>query len=146
MIYAVGPDADGDRMTPMRPSPALSRFVLAAMAMLAAGFSSGVMAIWLVLAPIIPTGAAGEQMRQPFPSYIGQTTPDQRGAEPTAVITDQSSVTPPTAEQQGLVSQGADGTSAIVDQRPDETPEMMEPALSHADQRLRCAHNAASVR
>jgi hypothetical protein len=145
LIYAVGPGADGDRMTPMRPSHSLSRFMLAAIAMLAAGFSSGVMAIWLVLAPIIPTGAAGEQMRQPFPPYIGQTTPDQRG-EPTAVITDQSSLTPPTAEQQGPVSQGADGTSAIVDQRPDEMPELMAPALSRADQRLRCAHNAASVR
>lgn len=48
---------------PLRP--ALQRDVLAAVAMLAALVASGMTTIWLVLAPVLPTGAASAQLRQP---------------------------------------------------------------------------------
>jgi hypothetical protein len=126
LIYAVAPDGDGDRITPMRPWPALFRFALAAIAMLAVGCVSGVMVVWLVLAPNIPTGAMSEELRAPVPAQIGQTL-DQRGAEPTAIVTQPLSVTPPTAERLGRVSQGTDRTSAIVKRRPDGMPQMIAP-------------------
>jgi hypothetical protein len=122
-------------------------FALAAMAMLAVGFGSGVFAVWLVLAPILPVGAAGEQLREPFPSRVGSTALDGRGAEPTAVVTNQPSVTPPMPEHQPLTSHGTgDETGVVVDQRDDGMPEMIAPVVAHVHQRLRCAHNAASVR
>jgi hypothetical protein len=146
LIYSVGPNGDGDRLTPMRPWPALLRSALAAVAVLAAGFGSSLMVVWLVLAPNIPTGSADEELRAPFPAQTGQKL-DQRDGEPTAIVTQPSSVTPPTAEQRGPESQGTDSTSAIVKKRPDGMPHMMAaPAVVKADHRLRCAHNAASVR
>jgi hypothetical protein len=126
LIYAVAPDGDGDRITPMRPWPALLRCALAAIAMLAVGCGSGVMVVWLVLAPNIPTGAVDEELRAPFPAQIGQTL-DQRGAEPRAIVTQPLSVTPPTAEQLGHASQGTDTTSAILKRRPDRMPQMIVP-------------------
>jgi hypothetical protein len=146
LIYAVGPDCDGDRITPMTPWPVLLRSALTTIAMLAVGFGSGVMVVWLVLASNIPTGAADEALRAPFPAQIGQKL-DQHGAEPTAIVTQPSSVTPPTAEQRAPESQATDRTSAIAKKRRDGIPHMMAaPVLTRADQRLRCAHNAASVR
>ena len=146
MIYAVGPDGDGDRLTPMRPWPALLSSVLAMMVMLAVGMGGGVMVIWLVLAPNIPAGAAVEELRAPFPAQIGQKL-DQRGAEPTAIVTQPPSVPPPMAEQRPLVRPETDKTSAIVKKRSDGMPHMMAaPAVIQAGHRLRCAHNAASVR
>ena len=129
----------------MRPWPALFRSALAAIAMLAVGLGGGVMVIWLVLAPKLPVGAADEELRAPFPARIGQTL-DQHGAEPRAIVTKQPSVPPPPAEQRRPVSQGTDGTSASVDERPGVRPQMMAPAVIQAAYRLRCAHNAASVR
>ena len=117
MVYAVGPAAEGDRKTQMSAGPAWFRFGLAAVAMLAVGFGSGVIAIWLVLAPIIPTGAAGAQMRQLLPSQVGQTSPSEHGAESTAVVMGQSYLAPPAIEQSGLVSQGVEGTGAVVTKR-----------------------------
>ena len=143
MIYAVGPDGDGDRIDPMRPWPALLRFALAVMVMLAFGLGGGVMVIWLVLAPNIPTGVAADELRAPFPAQIGQTL-DQHGAGPPPTVTEQPAVIPPTAEQP--VIQGADRMSTIVKERPAARPQMMAPVAYHTGHRLRCAHNAASVR
>jgi len=145
LIYAVGSDGDGDRITPMRPWPALLRFALAVMVMLAVGLGGGVMVIWLVLAPNIPTGVAADELRAPFPAQIGQTH-DQHDARPPPTVTKQPAVIPPTAEQRGLVIQGADRMSATVKERPAARPQMMAPVAYHTGHRLRCAHNAASVR
>jgi hypothetical protein len=150
LIYAVGPDCDGDRIAAMRPGPAWLRSALAAIAILAVGCGSGVMVVGLVLGPDISTGVAEEALRAPFLAQIGQKL-DQHGAEPTAILTQPPSVTPPTAEPRGPesrpASQATDRTNAIVKRRPDGMPPMMAaPVLTWADQRLRCAHNAASLR
>jgi hypothetical protein len=93
------------------------------------------MVVWLVLAPNIPTAAADEELRAPFPAQIGQKL-DQHSAEPTAIVTQPPSVTPPPAEQRGPESQGTDRTSAIVKKRPDGMPHMMAaPVLVRADQK-----------
>ena len=94
MIYAVGPDCDGDRIAAMRPGPAWLRSALAAIAILAVGCGSGVMVVGLVLGPNISTGAAEEALRAPFLAQIGQKL-DQHGAEPTAILTQ-----PPSARRQ----------------------------------------------
>ena len=117
MVYAVGPAAEGDRMTQMRAGPAWFRFGLAAVAMLAVGFGSGVIAIWLVLAPIIPTGAAGAQMRQLLPSQVGQTSPERArrradGGRHGPVLSRAAG-----DRKSGLVSQGAEGRGAVVTKR-----------------------------
>ena len=132
------------------------RSALAAIAILAVGCGSGVTVVGLVLGPNISTGAAEEALRAPFLAQIGQKL-DQHGAEPTAILTPPPSVTPPTAEPRGPESrpasqatdpsQATDRTNAIVKRRPDGMPPMMAaPVLTRADERLRCAHNAASLR
>jgi hypothetical protein len=69
--------------------------------MLVVGLGSGMMAIWMVLAPVISTGAADEQMHQPFPSPA-LTSPDERGPEPAAVLIGQPYVAPPSVGESGL--------------------------------------------
>jgi hypothetical protein len=145
LIYAVGPDGDGDGITPMRRWPALLRCALAGMVMLAVGFGSAVLVIELVLAPNFPTLAVDEELRAPFAAQIGQRL-DQHGAEPTAIVGKQPSVPPGPAESRRPVSQRTDGTSASVDDRPGGRPQMVASAVIRAGHKLRCAHNAASVR
>ena len=103
MIYSVGPHAEGDRMSPMTPSLRLLRFALAASAVFAVGLSGCALVVWLVLQPVVPTGA------QPFPSH-------------------------PAEDRVGLVMQQPAGMQ-------DATT-----LINRSAQRLRCAHNAASVR
>jgi hypothetical protein len=143
LIYAVGPEADGNRTAPRRSWPASFRLALAAVVMLAVGFGSGVMAIWLVLTPIIPMGAAGEVMGQPFPSHVGQTTPGQHGAAPAVVAPVEA---PPAIEEERLVTRGPGRTSVVVDQRRSAIKKSPAPTPNRPVHRLRCAHNAASVR
>jgi len=51
------------------------------MVMLAVGLGGGVMVIWLVLAPNIPTGVAADELRAPFPAPLLKTTqPVRRSA------------------------------------------------------------------
>jgi hypothetical protein len=150
LIYAVGLDSDGDGITPMRPWPALLwpallRCALAGMVMLAVGFGSTVMVIELVLAPNFPAGAADEELHAPFAARIGQTL-DQHDAGPTPIVGKPPSVPPGPAESRRPVSQGTDGTSASVDDRPGGRPQIVAVAVMRAGHKLRCAHNAASVR
>jgi hypothetical protein len=113
--------------------------------MLAVGMGGGVMVIWLVLAPKLPGGAADEELRAPFPMQIEQRL-DLHGAGPPAIGTEQPPVPPPPAEQQPLVRPETDTINAVVAVRSSGMPPMMSPVDIRAGHRLRCAHNAASVR
>jgi len=90
-------------MTRMRTWPAWPRLALFAVAMLVVGLGSGIIAIWMVLAPVVSTGAADEQMHQPFPSPA-LTSPDKRGPEPAAVFIGQPYVAPPPIGEKGLTT------------------------------------------
>ena len=104
MIYAVGPNAEGDGVSSMTPSFRLLRFALAAAAMFAVGLSGCVVVVWLVLQPVGLSGAVGE----PFPSHVV-------------------------------------GEFGVAVQQPAEMPDLTA-LIAQPAQRLRCAHNAASVR
>jgi hypothetical protein len=101
--------------------------------MLAVGMGGGIMVIWLVLTPKLPTGAADEELRAPFPAQIGRAL-DQHGAEPTAIITKEPSVPAPRAEQQPLVRSETDTIRVIVEERLEAIPPMMAQVVIQTDQ------------
>lgn len=138
MIYAVGPQAESDRVSPITPSLRVLRFALAAAVMFAVGLGSCVIAVWLVLEPVVLTGAVGDELRQSLPAHIEQTSPGQGDPAPPAV-------TPQSIEERMLVGQGADGMGIATQQQPGELQNVTAP-INRSGQRLRCAHNAASVR
>ena len=67
-------------------------------------------------------------MREQFPSRVEQMSPTEQSVAPPTIETQQAVISAPTGEQRGLVGQDADMV-------------VLKPA-----HRLRCAHNAASVR
>ncbi|HWM01965.1 MAG TPA: hypothetical protein VNP92_06460 [Actinophytocola sp.] len=94
LVYAVGPGAEVEDTTPMELRPALLRGVLAAVATLAVLVGGGVVAIWLVLAPVMPAGAASAQLRQPWPGVAGASAPGGHSNEPTVVDSEVPATTP----------------------------------------------------
>jgi hypothetical protein len=115
LIYAVGPSAAGDSVTPMRTWPTWCKFALVAVAMLVVGCGSGMTAILVMLAPTIPTGAADQQMRQPPPSHVGQTSLSTREFGSPAAVIGLSHFAPPKVGQSGRVGEGTDGANAAAD-------------------------------
>jgi len=92
VIYAVGPGTDVEGTTLMRLWPGLLRGVLAAVAMLAVLVGGGVVAVWLVLAPAVPAGAASAELFQPWPKEAGAAARAGPIDEPTVI---ESEVPPP---------------------------------------------------
>jgi len=84
LIYAVGPAAEVETRSSAGLRPALVGRVFGTVAVLAAAAGGAAFMVWLILAPVLPDGAAAEQLWQPWPSQMVQPTPDHPTA-PTVV-------------------------------------------------------------
>jgi hypothetical protein len=98
VIYSVGPNNEVDGTRSTRRWPALVRNLMATLALMAVALSGGVTAIWLVLAPVMPAGAATTQLQQRS-SQLAPTRSADPSTEPTTGAPDAPATTPRTAEQ-----------------------------------------------
>lgn len=150
LIYAVGADVERESAAPVRLRYVLSRSVVAAVAVLTAVLGSGAIAVWLVLAPVIPSSGVTAELVHPVPSRLTPPGPDQ-AQNPAEVGQPDASVaaTPAVAAADSTVRTVRPAVK-IESDRSLQAPHVQEksgPTLSaQTFQRLRCAHNAASVR